>query len=198
VAKDISDLPGEAAMWGSTVHKHLEERVRDGTTLPPSIRHYETLLVPILHSSGEKIVEQQFAITQGLQPTTWTADDAWCRGIVDVGVVAYNKEKALLLDWKTGKRKPDNDQLMLFAGLAFAHYPEMKYVNTGFVWLKDQKIDKQFFKREDVPTIWTSFVKRVSRMEKAYSQESFPPKPSGLCSRYCPVPHAVCEFSGRR
>lgn len=198
VAKDVQDAPGEAAMWGSTVHKYLEDRVRDGTPLPVTVAGYEGLVAPIVNSGGTKLVEQQMAVTAELKPTDWTAPDAWCRGIVDVGVMSASQDRALLLDWKTGKRKSDNDQLMLFAGLAFSHYPNLQVVQTGFVWLKENKIDKQTFKREDVPIIWNNFVPRVMRFEGAYTKASFPPKPSGLCRNYCPVPKHQCEFSGRQ
>jgi hypothetical protein len=179
------------------VHKHLEDRVRDGKSLPVSIAHYEGLVTPILKHSGTKLVEQQFAVTRGFQPTGWVADDTWCRGIVDVGVLSPSQETAVLLDWKTGKRKADNDQLMLFAGLAFAHYPNLRMVSTGFVWLKDNKIDKRKFARDEVPAIWNHFAPRVQRFESAYMKASFPPKPSGLCAKYCPLRKYQCEFSGR-
>jgi hypothetical protein len=197
VAKDILDLPGEAAKWGQEVHKHLEDRVRDGTPLPASIHQYESLVQPILAQNGEKIIEQQYAVSKDLAPTNWESPDAWCRGIIDIGVVATDQSKAVLLDWKTGKRKPDSDQLMLFAGLAFSHYPELNVVSTGFVWLKDKKMDKEEFTRADVPRIWQTFIPRVQRLERAYDEGKFQAKPSGLCKNYCPVPKSLCSFSGR-
>lgn len=196
VAKDIKDSAGEAALWGQVVHKHLENRVRSGVPLPITVAGYEGLAAKIANLPGEKLVEQQLAVTAGLAPTTWEDPNAWCRGIIDVGVITYGGRQALLLDWKTGKRKPDNDQLMLFAGLAFSHYSALNAVQTGFVWLKDKKVDKQAFTREDVPRIWQHFLPRVERMKLAYTKANFPPKPSGLCKKYCPVSRHQCEFSG--
>jgi hypothetical protein len=195
VARDVADTKHESAVWGSAVHKHLEDRLRDGTRLPDSISSYESFVAPIARRPGELIVERQFCIGSNLQPTEWSSSNAWCRGIVDVGVV--NGPKALLLDWKSGKRKLESDQLKLFAGLAFSHYPDLKIVFTGFVWLKDGKVDKQKFSREEAPLIWQEFIPRVRRLERAYEESNFPPKPSGLCRNYCPVPRSKCEFSGR-
>lgn len=195
VAKDVDDSPGEAAIWGSTVHKYLEDRVKDGKPLPTAVAGYEKLVAPIINRDGDKLVEQQFSVDSNLNPTAWTSDTAWCRGIVDVGVLTG--KRAVLLDWKTGKRKADSDQLKLFAGLAFAHYPQLEVVFTGFVWLKEGVVDKQKFTRDQVPTIWQEFVPRVARLERAYADDKFPPKPSGLCGRWCPVPKHKCEFSGR-
>ena len=198
VAKDATDAPGEAALWGSTVHKYLEDRVRDGTSLPVSVAGYEKIVAPIVNSPGIKLVEEQMAVDKELRPVEWTADNAWCRGIVDIGILSTSHEKALLLDWKTGKRKADNDQLMLFAGLAYSHYPKLEIVQTGFVWLKENKVDKQGFTRKDISKIWATFAPRVHRMERAYLKAEFPPKPSGLCRNYCPVPKHKCEFSGKQ
>lgn len=197
VAKDTPDPPGEQAVWGQTVHKYLEDRVALGTPLPAAVAQYEPLVLPVVNSPGKKLVEQQLAVAYGLTPTEWDSPDAWSRGIIDLGVVSPNGAKATLLDWKTGRRKADSDQLMLFAGLAFSHYKELKTVTTGFIWLKDSKIDTKTFKREEVPVIWQKFIPRVLRLQRAYEETRFPPKPSGLCERYCPVPHRLCHFSGK-
>lgn len=195
VAKDVLELPNEATAWGSTVHKHLEDRVRDGVPLPDVLQPYEKLVEPILKANGTVLVEQRMAINADLQPVDWDCDSAWCRGIVDVGVLTRNR--VTLLDWKTGKRKPDSDQLKLFAGLAFAHYPEVEVVNTGFVWLKEGVIDKEIFYRSELDRIWMSFLPRITRLERAYSERKFLPRPSGLCRKWCPVPHSLCNFSGK-
>ena len=195
VARDVVDPPNEATAWGSTVHKHLEDRVRHGTPLPAVLQEYERLVEPIINAGGTLIVEQQLAVDSGLRPVAWDSQDAWCRGIVDVGVLTG--KRAVLLDWKTGKRKPESDQLKLFAGLAFAHYPDIEAVTTGFVWLKEGVVDREKFTRKDASTIWQQFVPRVQRLERAYADLRFVPRPSGLCRRWCPVPQSLCEFSGR-
>lgn len=195
VAKDVIDAPHDSALWGSTVHKYLEDRVKQGTPLPESVAGYERLAAPIADKPGEKLVEKQMAVTSAFQPTGWFDKDTWCRGIVDVGVLTG--KRGLLLDWKTGKRKPDSTQLKLFAALAFAHYPDLEVVTTGFVWLKEGAVDRESYTREQVPVIWREFVPRVQRLERAYESGSFPPKPSGLCGKWCPVPKSKCEFSGK-
>lgn len=197
VAKDVVDVPGDAATWGQQVHKHLEDRAADKTPLPESLGHLETIIAPVLAKPGTLLVEHQMAITKDLKPTEWFSPDAWCRGIVDLGVVTPSGTSALLLDWKTGKRKPDNDQLMLFAALSFAHRHDLQEARTAFVWLKEGKVDKKKFVRGDIPAIWQHFVPRVKRMERAYTEAQFAPKPSGLCAKYCPVPRSKCQFSGK-
>ena len=92
----------------------------------------------------------------------------------------------MVLDYKTGKRKP-SEQLDLYAAYIFAHYPEVEDVKTIFVWLKEQKTDKKRFNRDELPIIWREFIPKVARLESAYNRDSWPAKPSGLCNGWCPV-----------
>lgn len=196
VAKDVTDTPGEAALWGQRVHTFLENRVRDGTPLPPELQEYESIVQKIMPSDDnvEVLIEKQLAINRAFQPCAWDAEDVWCRGIVDFGLLKPGK--ALLLDWKTGKRKQDNDQLQLFALLGFAHYPHVNFISTGFIWLKESKIDVNHFDRKEIPTLWQTFLPRVSRMERAYENNEWPVKPSGLCRAWCPV--ISCQYNGKK
>ena len=195
VSKEVPDPPGEAAKWGTTVHKYLEDHVRDGTPLPDSIGYLQPMMRIILNKSGDKRAEQQLAVTSGYSASEWWGKDTWCRGIIDLAII--NGSKAAALDYKTGKRKPDSDQLKLFAGLLFAHFPEIDTVRTGFLWLKDSKVDTDIFTREQVGEIWGSFLPRVRRMEIAYQTDTWPAKPSGLCRSWCPVGRSRCEFCGK-
>ena len=191
-AKDIPDPPGDAATFGKRVHSALENRVKDKTPLPESMKHYEPYCKRFEGVPGQVIVEHQIALNKQLKPTSWFAKDAWCRGVIDVGVVSG--KKALMGDWKTGKRKPDSEQMMLFAGLGFIAYPQVKVIDTTFIWLPDKKVDRETFKREDAADIWGTFLPRVKRMEMAYNDgpDAHPKKPSGLCNGWCPVKD--CEF----
>ncbi len=196
VLKDVSDPPGEAAMWGQRVHKALELRVGSGTPLPESLVNYEPYAAKFASAPGQVLVEHQITLNKSLRPTTWFGKDAWCRGVIDVAVVKDGK--AVVADYKTGKRKPDNDQLNLFAALGFIQFPEVQRIDTMFIWLKDKKVDTTSFTRANVLDIWSSFLPRVKRMEKAYTggEDAHQKKPSGLCRSWCPVKD--CEYNGAK
>ena len=51
-------------------------------------------------------------------------------------------KNAIVMDYKTGKRKP-TEQLDLYAAYVFHHYPDVQEVTTVFVWLKEKKLDKK-------------------------------------------------------
>ena len=194
VTKQAAELPNDATIWGNKVHKGLEEYAKRKTPLPEEISHFKRYVDKIQSYKGKQIVEEKIALTKSLRPTTWMAKDVWVRGVIDIGVIG--SDTAFLLDWKTGKYRPDNNQLMLFAALAFATYPWIKNVVTGFVWLTAKKFDKEKFSKEQVTDLWGEFHPRVERLEEAYKQDKWIAKPSGLCRKWCPVGKSLCEFCG--
>lgn len=190
VIKSVKEDFGEAAQWGQTVHKQLEERLTISKPLPEHLTHCEPIVQDILSREGQRLVEEKIALDRNFKPVTFFAKDAWCRGVVDVGVVG--EKSAVLLDWKTGKRKPDNDQMKLFAAFSFARFPWVEKIMTGFVWLQENKVDKKLFTRQqDNAAIWAEVMPRVQRLDNAYEKDSWPKKPSGLCNGWCPV--KTCE-----
>jgi hypothetical protein len=182
VVKDFVSPPTEATIWGHRVHEAFENRINNGATLPKGMEHWERIAKRIDSLEGNKYAEIKLAIGKGFQPADW--DSAWSRGIADLVVI--REKNAMVLDYKTGKRKP-SEQLDLYAAYIFAHYPEVEDVKTIFVWLKDQKTDKKRFNRDELPIIWREFIPKVARLESAYNRDSWPAKPSGLCNGWCPV-----------
>jgi len=194
VTKQVRESQTEATVWGNKVHKALEDFARSGKPLTPDLEKYAKYVKKIQSYEGKRVVEERVALDRNFRPTTWMAKDVWVRGIIDIGVVG--SEKAYLLDWKTGKRRPDSNQLKLFAALAFAMYPWVDKVVTGFIWLKTSEFDKEVFTRDQLPDIWSEFMPRLKRVAIAYDQDKWTPKPSGLCKNWCPVGSQHCEFCG--
>lgn len=194
VTRKVKEPQTEATVWGNKVHKALEDFARSGKPLTPDMEKYAKYVNKILSYEGKKVVEERVALDRNFRQTTWMAKDVWVRGIIDIGVVG--SEKAYLLDWKTGKRRPDSNQLKLFAALAFAMYPWIDKVVTGFIWLKSGEFDKEVFTRDQLPEIWNEFMPRLARVAIAYDQDKWTPKPSGLCKNWCPVGRQNCEFCG--
>lgn len=196
VVKDIPDPPGEAAMWGQRVHKDLELHVKGEKELPEELDYLRPMVDKIVGAPYDEIhAERQYCLNEEFELTEWFGKDAWCRSVIDLEI--RRRRKGLLLDWKSGKRKPDNDQLQLFAAVVLTADTQLDEVSTGFLWLKDKKIDREKYNRDDVPGIWQSFVPRVDRMVSAFEVDKWPAKPSGLCKSYCPVGKSRCVHCGR-
>jgi hypothetical protein len=192
VTKTIVEKQSEQIVWGNTVHKALELRLKGEAGLPAVLSHMEPTVQNILSRPGNRLVEERLTINASFAPVSWRASDAWCRCVIDVGLLGT--ETAFLADWKTGKRKPDSDQLKLFAGVAFSTYPYLQNVTTAFIWTKENKLDADSFTREQVPEIWAEFIPRVDRLVMAIAEDKWPPRPSGLCGQWCPVTKKHCEF----
>jgi hypothetical protein len=221
VAKDVATTQGEAALWGDRVHQYLEAglhyakgntaeaaKILSGLYNVPEdivVQHaaiidggpdkafagywpYVEAIMALPHD--EVLPEQQFALNRALAPCDWFAEDVWCRGIVDVLLIRGSR--AYALDWKTGKRKPDSQQLRLFALLVFAHYPHVQECKTEFVWLKTGERDDAVYRREQEAEMWQPFLPSLARYNAAFKQEMWAPRKSGLCRGWCPV--TSCEF----
>lgn len=193
--KVVIEPPSTAMTHGNEVHKALELHLNGDKQLPEKYAEYLPIVERVRQQPGKRLVEYKFGVTQGFRETTFFAKDVWFRGVIDVGIVGT--KTAALLDWKTGKPKTDGDQMMLFAAAGFAAFPYLEKVRTGYVWLAHSKMDTKDFHRDELPAIWQEFTPRVIRMVKAQEDDKFPPKPSGLCKAWCPVPKSMCEFSGK-
>lgn len=197
ISKEVADPPGEAAQWGNTVHAALQRYIQgDASALSGSLKGYrhlaDTLVTRI--PGAEIHAELQLAVDHELNPCGWWDKRGWIRGIVDALVL--NGNVAYAVDWKTGKRKDDEGQLALFAGLVMTHYPEVEKVQAGYVWLQEKLIDRSTFRRDDLPLIWQQYAPRVEQLRRAFANDNWPARPSGLCRNWCPVGRRLCEHCG--
>ena len=192
IQKDVKEEEGEALLFGNELHKAMAKRVEAGLPLPKAFVEYEPWAAKAATPGGKLLVEQKFAIRADFGPTEFFAKDAWFRGVADV--LRVQGPVALVIDWKTGKVKDDSVQLALTAQCVFSHYPDVKAVRTEFVWLAEEATTRADFRRGDMPEFWASIWPRVSALEQAHKLSEYPPRPNGLCRRYCPV--SSCPHHG--
>lgn len=191
IIKDVVDEGGEASLHGNRVHTALEERTRDKTELPDYLQKHEPLVASIEALGGDLEAERELVLTQDLIPTTWDAEDAFLRSKLDI-LVRWPK-RALILDWKTGKRRPKFYQLELSAMQLFLHYPMIDTIKTGFIWLRDDAMDTHTYKRDELAGMIERFRAKVTEIEQAVIDDVWPAKPSGLCG-FCPAKD-ICTFA---
>lgn len=191
VTKEVKDTGSDATIYGERVHEALEHRLGKQVALPTESEAYEPLCKSIEDMGGTLQVEQKLTLTENLTPTTWWEKDAWLRSILDVLIVL--DDKAIVMDWKTGKRRPDFTQLQLFALQVFKHYPKIKTVQSTFIWLKDMSMDSQTFKVNQTNLMWSDMLARIERIHQSVEHNNWPAKPSGLCG-WCPAKN-ICEFA---
>jgi CRISPR/Cas system-associated exonuclease Cas4 (RecB family) len=195
ITKEVSEPQTESTVHGNEVHRALERAVAGTLPLADKYKGYAPIVDKLRASEGRKILEFKFALTKSLSPCDYWDPSVWVRGVLDVGIL--RPTEAIVLDYKTGKRKVDQDQLRLFSLAAFSLWPQISTVKTGYIWLQSNKLDVESFAREDAREIHLDFATRVVRMENSEKNNSWPARPSGLCREWCPVGKALCEHCGK-
>lgn len=193
VARTYPDPPGPEALYGVAVHKSLELYCRDGEPMPPEHRIYQGVGDKVRALPGEKFFEQKLGITRDFAPCDFDAPEVWHRCIVDVLIV--HGRRAAAIDYKTGKPKNDLMQLNMNAAAVMVLHPEVQTVDLRYWWIsKGGHFTKHTLHRADLPALWERMIPRAKRMEDALETNRWPPNPSGLCKRWCPV--KSCSFHG--
>lgn len=204
VLKNFQDNT-EQLDWGNKVHEALAAAVRSGNPLPPEMATYQPYVDRYRGGNGAVHTELQLAITKTFQPAPWFAARPWevAKGAssavpwlrVVIDLLKVNGRYAIAADWKTGKIKVDSVQLMLNAAVIFAHYPDVFFVETHYVWLMEDATTRERYTRDDVATQWLSVLPRVQAYQERLMKNDFPPLPGKLCRSYCPV--KTCEHNGK-
>ena len=183
----------EQTLYGKEVHKAAEEYIRDGKPLAVGHDRFQPALDSLNRIEGEKLCELEMALTADKKPTKFLAKDVWVRGIADL--VILNGEKAWIVDYKTGSAKyPDKGQLELMALMVFEHYPDVKEVKAALVFLLHDVVVKAAYTRDEMFLMWNRWEEKAGLLQAAFDNDKWPPKPNGLCKKWCPVKH--CEYSG--
>ena len=180
---------------GQEIHEAMACALKNGSALPAKHAIYQPWINNLLAIPGELMVEQKWALNTEGNACAWGSDDAWLRCVADA--VKYRPPVAFVTDWKTGKSKnqPEPLQLILTSLIMFAHYPELKAVTTVFVWLVEDRVTQHTVKNLDIGNEWLKILPRAMEMQRAFEQQSYPPKPNRWCKRWCPV--RSCEFHGK-
>lgn len=192
VAKDVKDEDSSFSADGKIIHDAMKKRVVDGVPLPINLRQHEKLAAKFASAAGEKHGEMKLAITRQFEPCDYFAKDVWCRVVIDLTIVKGNQ--AIVVDWKTGKRKDDQTQMMLNTAVLAQFVPEIKLFTAVLVWMQSGELTPPFtYTRASFPEAWNQLLPRVAKIEEARKTTTFPANPNGLCA-YCPVrscPHYV-------
>lgn len=195
VVKDIVEPPQEHLIYGTQVHKAAENYVRDGTPIPKKFSFIKQYLDPLVAMSGEKLCEHEMGLTEKLEPCGFKAPEVWWRGIADLLVI--NGDRATLVDYKTGKSSKfaDVKQLEILSLAVFKHFPKIKRVKAGLVFLVAQDLVQTEFTEENQKTLWAKWLPELSRLEQSYEEDVWNPCLNFTCKNFCPV--LSCEHNGK-
>lgn len=192
VLKRFEKRPTQQMLYGTAVHKALEDYVGEGKPLPDDYQRYASQLDPLRDMEGEKYPEFRMAVGFDRQPSKWS--EYWVRGIVDLLVV--NGDTGFIVDYKTGNDKyADLKQLQLMALLAFAHFPQLQQIKAGLLFVAKSNFITAEYSRADEDKLWTDFIPHLERLRLSHENDDWQPNPTALCG-WCPV--STCEFHRER
>lgn len=181
IDKIIPWVPSPASERGIKIHAELEEAVKTGTE--PEVWTPKGL-VQKLHAVGAT-TEGELAVDENLHPVPYKSPKAWLRGIIDVRVV--RKARALVVDWKTGKVRPDKIQADVYTTLIQAT-ENVEKVDFKLVYVdQEQVVDL---------TRDTKSPYRVKLLaEKIEADRDYLPQPGWLC-RFCDF--TACRYNEKK
>jgi CRISPR/Cas system-associated exonuclease Cas4 (RecB family) len=194
VAKDINEPESQNLRDGNALHKAFENRA-NGIPWPLGYGMYEPLMKRLLDAPGTHYAEKKLAMTATFEPRAYFGSGVWLRGQVDFTKILPDRVTAIIVDWKDGKVKEDDTQLRINATLAFVHMPELETVRSALAFVNHQKTLPAEYTRSSLTEIWAELMPRVRAMETARHAQEFPPKPSGLCRKWCAV--VSCPHHGK-
>lgn len=185
VMRNYTKKVTQQMLYGTEVHKALEDYARDGTELPSFYQRFKPMMDALLEIPGTRYPEHKMALTEAKEPCAFDAPEYWVRGIVDFMVV--DGVNAYIVDYKTGSAKyPDTAQLKLMALMAFAHFPQLQEVKAGLLFVAHNVFITEQYNKDQLENFWAGFTPSLERLRLSQETGHWPANPTPLCG-WCPV-----------
>lgn len=180
ITHEVTFKSNEHAVFGDLVHKSIEDYLKNKTPLPSILQP----LLPTLDKMGEVLygAETKLAVDKSGNSVEFFDKKAYQRCIVDAILTNTDKSIVVCIDWKTGKKRDASMQHDFIKKCAKAKFPNAKIV-TLFLYLFAGEYDRQEYYGQALVELDNN----MNELQKAYANNSFPPKRSGLCVKWCGV-----------
>lgn len=197
VAKNVQPPENtEATLYGKAYHTAAEEYIKSGEVIPEQFSFTKQHLDSLKSIPGTKYCEHKMGLTKDLTPCDFFDPQVWCRGVADLLIINEDTKTARVIDYKTGSAKyADTAQLELMALMVFKHFPKIKKVKGGLLFVVANEFKKEDYQEEKSHIYWRGWLTDVNRLETAHKTGVWNPTRSGLCKRFCPV--LSCNHNGK-
>lgn len=187
ILKEYPFKETDATLYGTAFHNMAEDFVGRDVPVPEKFAFAHNMLTSLKNKQGQKLCEKKLGVTENLEPCGFYSPEVWFRGIADL--IILDDELAWVVDYKTGKsaRYADTGQLELMALSVFAHYPKVKKIRAGLLFVVSKDLVKDTYQDYDSGSLWRKWVGKHQQMQIAADNDVWNPRPSGLCRRHCPV-----------
>jgi hypothetical protein len=186
---------GPELVYGNFVHGSIEDYLRGAKELPTELDKNRALIDSIKRQfSDQSKSELKMGVSKELKPCEFFGHGVWGRGAADVALIHYNSDAAFIGDWKTGKKRDKEDQLMILSLMLFKHYGKLQTISAANIWLKDNTLGEVYtFTRDQEQARWVQLLKRLQPMYAAIGTEKAIETRPGFVCNFCPV--KSCKFN---
>jgi len=195
VKKDIKEPVSEHLVYGLDMHKAAEKHLKDGKPIPERFNYLTPVLNKLKEYAGEKLCEYRMGLTRNLDPCGFFDKQVWWRGVADL--IILNGDSAKIIDYKTGKssKHADTKQLEILSLAVFKHFPQVKRVKGGLIFVVANEFVKGEFNVEQSSIYWQRWLTGTAQLEKAFEVDVWNPRPNFTCRKWCPVKD--CTHNGK-
>lgn len=190
---------------GQNVHKSLENYViklnaGENDIEPSSMPEVQAARVyvdKVYAEYDQTLPELQLAVNDNYEQVGWFDKSTYWRAILDL--IAINKIRAIIADYKTGKFAEYDGgptgygQLHLSGLLGLSLIPHVEEVETNYLYVDHRKFVKRIFKRSELPTLQAHF---DAEHEKVNTETEYKPKKNEFC-KWCDANKAQCPYSSK-
>jgi hypothetical protein len=201
VAKDLpQEEKSKEQLEGTAVHEALKRRIKLREKLPEEYSNFEDICAEISTTDHIKYCEMKLGVHHDNGPCDFFLSGVFLRGVLDL-VLSYREGNsdagwscaALLLDWKTGKKREDPFELEIQALLLKKKWPELAKITGHYVWLRDNGGKGALGAAHDCSDTEKTLAKvkaTEASMKARLVSKDWPPDDGPLCA-WCPV--TSCE-----
>ena len=192
ITKAFKEKPYQATELGLILHSAFERTIMTGARLPDGLIQYQPEIDALVKLPGIKQCEMKLAVAPNCSTCDYWDKGAALRGAADF--IHIDGDKALVVDFKTGKVNPKPDQLHVLALMLMQKYPHIKTVRGVLMFVEHKVLHTETYSSDALMPMWAYWVQKMKRINDCERTGIWPANQSGLCKAHCPV--LSCEHNG--
>lgn len=192
ITKTLKFKPSPESEYGNLVHGRMDDFFRGKrNSLGDELSKFQPIADQAKAAKGLRFSEYDIGIRIDWGKTSFFGRDVWGRCKLDYAVI--DGPNALILDWKTGKKREDPLELEIQALALKVAHPEIKNIWGCYMWLKTMEKGQMFELGSGVEKTRDYVEKTMKRV----AMEPWVPTKNHLCA-WCSNSNCVFYKETRR